>query len=152
MPNTITAATPSWVGGLNTSLEALRAGAERARTAADAATTAAECLVRDAENMSDDSSVMAATVQCEGYDRTHLPSVLRQVAYAHHRMALELSWIWHRAARAYAYGLAQALTELKRGQSPDQAHIREDFPVPAPPGKTGCSPSPTRPPTPANSP
>ncbi|MGW5119184.1 hypothetical protein ACWEQ8_27630 [Streptomyces noursei] len=128
---------PSWIGDLNSSLSSLRLSADRARHAYQGAEAAASALRQEAARAdanTDDTVLHAATVLCEGYQRTQYPSVLAQIAFAHQSLATSLARVWRNAAIAYAYGLAMAQHDLRRGRTPQRASFRQDSAVPAPPG------------------
>ncbi|WP_344583493.1 hypothetical protein [Streptomyces lunalinharesii] len=126
----------SWEGNLASSLNSLRISADRARHAYRGASAAAEAR-RQASATADANPggtvLYAATVLCEGYQRTQYPSVLAQIAFAHQSLATSLARVWRNAAIAYAYGLATADHDLARGRTPERASFRQDSAVPAPP-------------------
>ncbi|MDI3390160.1 hypothetical protein QIS99_28800 [Streptomyces sp. B-S-A8] len=126
--------TPSaWPQSLSASINGLRESAERARTAYQGADAAAETLRADAAAAEKSAEgPLAATVVYDGYIRRQYATVLNEIAFSHAGTALSLSRVWHRAAYAYAYGVASTFADLQQHRRPELAYVAYDQAAPAP--------------------
>ncbi|MEU3356106.1 hypothetical protein [Streptomyces sp. NPDC037389] len=117
--------TPMWVSQLLTSIHSLKAASARARTAYEHADALAIQTLGEASraNETQDIALFAATVQYNGYARSHYAGVLDEISGAHLGLTMSLARVWCRAAHPYAYGVSTALREVAQGKNPSTAEM-----------------------------